>query len=118
VIAIGYLQLLVAGRWYSLCTLVSSTNKTDQHNITEILLKVALNTIKPNLFSFFVRWVGIIGVYHHFQQFFSNTVNAKFNGGGLPRQFNGGGLARQFNEGGLPRQFNGGGLPEHFNLTN
>jgi hypothetical protein len=27
---------------------VSSTNKTDCHNITEILLKVALNTIKPN----------------------------------------------------------------------
>ena len=25
---------------------VSSTNKTDRHNITEILLKVALNTIK------------------------------------------------------------------------
>jgi hypothetical protein len=29
-------------------TLVSSTNKTDRHNITEILLKVALNTINPN----------------------------------------------------------------------
>ena len=31
-------------------TLVSSTNKTDRHNITEILLKVALNTkhsLKP-----------------------------------------------------------------------
>jgi hypothetical protein len=28
---------------------VSSTNKTDHHNITEILLKVALNTInQPN----------------------------------------------------------------------
>jgi hypothetical protein len=27
---------------------VSSTNKTDCHSITEILLKVALNTIKPN----------------------------------------------------------------------
>jgi len=26
-------------------TRVSSTNKTDQHDITEILLKVALNTI-------------------------------------------------------------------------
>jgi hypothetical protein len=26
-------------------TLVSSTNKTDHHDITEILLKVALNTI-------------------------------------------------------------------------
>jgi hypothetical protein len=30
-------------------TPVSSTNKTDHHNITEILLKVALNTInQPN----------------------------------------------------------------------
>jgi hypothetical protein len=29
-------------------TLVSSTNKTDRHDITEILLKVALNTIIPN----------------------------------------------------------------------
>ena len=27
--------------------MVSSTNKTDRHDITEILLKVALNTIKP-----------------------------------------------------------------------
>jgi hypothetical protein len=27
-------------------TLVSSTNKTDRHDLTEILLKVALNTIK------------------------------------------------------------------------
>jgi hypothetical protein len=26
---------------------VSSTNKTERHDITEILLKVALNTIKP-----------------------------------------------------------------------
>ena len=31
--------------WYSLCTLVSSTIKTDSHDITEILLKVVLNTI-------------------------------------------------------------------------
>jgi hypothetical protein len=29
-------------------TPVSSTNKTDRHDITEILLKVALNTINPN----------------------------------------------------------------------
>jgi len=28
---------------------VSSTNKTDRHDITEILLKVALNTININL---------------------------------------------------------------------
>jgi hypothetical protein len=35
-------------------TLVSSTNKTDQHNITEILLKVALNTLTLSKFIFFV----------------------------------------------------------------
>ena len=39
-------QRLVAGRWFSP---VFSTNKTDRHDITEILLKVALNqTTKPN----------------------------------------------------------------------
>jgi hypothetical protein len=37
-------QWLVAGLWVSP---VSSTNKADHHDITEILLKVALNTIKP-----------------------------------------------------------------------
>jgi hypothetical protein len=36
------------GQWFSPGPLVSSTNKTDCHDITEILLKVALNTIKPN----------------------------------------------------------------------
>jgi hypothetical protein len=35
-----------AGRWFSPVTPVSSTNKTDYHDITEILLKVTLNTIK------------------------------------------------------------------------
>ena len=33
------------GQWFSQSTLVSSTNKTDSHDITEIWLKVALNTI-------------------------------------------------------------------------
>ena len=37
-------QFLATGRWFSPCTPVSSTNKTDRHDITEILLKVALNT--------------------------------------------------------------------------
>ena len=35
---------------FSLGTLVSSTNKTDRHDITDILLKVVLNTINLNLF--------------------------------------------------------------------
>ena len=36
------------GRWFSPGTPVSSTNITDRHDITEILLKVALNTIILN----------------------------------------------------------------------
>jgi hypothetical protein len=35
----------VAGRWFSPGSLVFSTNKTDGHDITAILLKVVLNTI-------------------------------------------------------------------------
>ena len=36
-------------------SVVFSTNKADRHDITEILLKVALNTITPNpLFTFLV----------------------------------------------------------------
>jgi len=34
-------QWLAAGRWFSPGTTVSSTNKTDRHDIAEILLKVA-----------------------------------------------------------------------------
>jgi hypothetical protein len=37
-------QLLAQGRWFSLGTPASSTTKTGRHDITEILLKVALNT--------------------------------------------------------------------------
>jgi hypothetical protein len=39
-------QWLATGRWFSPGPPVSSTNKTDHHDIIEILLKVALNTIK------------------------------------------------------------------------
>jgi hypothetical protein len=38
-------QWLATGRWFSPGTPVSSTNKTDRHDITEILLKVALTII-------------------------------------------------------------------------
>ena len=49
-------QWLAAGRWFSLGTPVSSTNKTDRHDIVEISLNVALSTIthptqSPNGFS-------------------------------------------------------------------
>ena len=35
----------MTGRWFSPGTPVSFTNKTDHHDITEILVKVVLNTI-------------------------------------------------------------------------
>ena len=60
-------QWLATGLWFSPGTLVSSTNKTIRHDITEILLKVTLNTTKHfnaikqtifvtvNIFSFFLN---------------------------------------------------------------
>ena len=47
-------QWLATGRWFSPGTPVSSTNKTDRHDITETLLKVALSMIKqkPTNFCF------------------------------------------------------------------
>jgi hypothetical protein len=38
----------VTGVWFSPGTAISSINKTDRHDIAEILLKMALHTIKPN----------------------------------------------------------------------
>jgi hypothetical protein len=44
-------QRLATGRWFSPGTAVSSTNKTNHHNITEILLRVALRTLLQNPWS-------------------------------------------------------------------
>jgi hypothetical protein len=40
--------LLAHDRWFSPGTPASSTTKTGRHDIAEILLKVALTTIKPS----------------------------------------------------------------------
>jgi hypothetical protein len=40
--------LFVHGRWFSPGSPASSTAKAGRHDIAEILLKVALNTIKSN----------------------------------------------------------------------
>jgi hypothetical protein len=42
----NFTKWLATGLWFSLGTPVFYTNKTDHHDIAEILLKVALNTIK------------------------------------------------------------------------
>jgi hypothetical protein len=38
-------QRLATGQWFSPGAPISSTNRTDRHDIAEILLKVALSTI-------------------------------------------------------------------------
>jgi hypothetical protein len=44
-------QWLATGWCFFPCPTVSSTNKTDRHDITEILLKVALNTVKQTSYG-------------------------------------------------------------------
>jgi hypothetical protein len=44
-------QWLATGRCFSPSTPVPSTNKTDRHDITEILLKVVLNTINQPIIN-------------------------------------------------------------------
>jgi hypothetical protein len=46
-----YNQLLAHGRWFSPGTLAFSTTTTGRHDIAEILLKVALNTIYQSIKS-------------------------------------------------------------------
>jgi hypothetical protein len=48
-----------SGQWFSLGTPVSSTNKTDCHDITEVLLKVALNTITLTIIRPYYQLVDI-----------------------------------------------------------
>ena len=43
-------QWPATGLWFSLGAPVPSTNKTDRHDITEILLKVVLNTINQTIY--------------------------------------------------------------------
>ena len=56
---------------------LSSTNKTDRHDITEILLKVALSTIKPNHLWFFFNSKG--HKYHNTHgEFYDNNARCCF----------------------------------------
>ena len=50
-------QWLAAGRWFSPGTLVSSTNKTDLHDITEILLSTIKPSNKPIIFLWW--WISL-----------------------------------------------------------
>jgi hypothetical protein len=49
-------QGLTADRWFTQGTLVSSINKTDRNDITEIFLNVALNTINQTNQAIFISY--------------------------------------------------------------
>ena len=81
-------QWLAAGMWFSPGTLVSSTNKTGRHNITEILLKVALIKHNNPTSVYLLTWFNFVLLMHinsikstssgHFQSkwsFFLQLVN-------------------------------------------
>ena len=41
----NFILIIATGRWFYPCTSVSFTNKTDRHDITEIVLEMTLDTI-------------------------------------------------------------------------
>ena len=43
----------MTGRWFSPGASVSSTNKTEHHDITEIMLKMTLNTLTVTVYFLF-----------------------------------------------------------------
>jgi hypothetical protein len=56
--------MLAPGRWFSPGTTASSTTKTGRHDLAEILLKVALNTIQSiNQSKFIVSMFCLLFIY-------------------------------------------------------
>jgi hypothetical protein len=68
---------LATGRWFSPGPPVSSTNKTDRHDITEILLKVTFNTIKQTEWK--VRYDLIVWSVKN-EQNIKKSLNVRTNG--------------------------------------
>jgi hypothetical protein len=68
-------QWLAAGRWFSLGTSVSSTNKTDRHDITVILNTLALNTKN----SHYTEW-SVLTPHHYTLSINLNTAQEYKNG--------------------------------------
>ena len=65
-------QLLAHGRWFSPGSPASSTTKTGRHDIAEILLKVALNTINQS-----INHTMKSGLVHFESEYPDNLMNLK-----------------------------------------
>ena len=68
---IKFCQCLAAGRWFSPGTPVFSTNKTNHQDITEILLKVVLNTIIQPPTTEDTYWLVFIPVFSRTLRYFT-----------------------------------------------
>jgi hypothetical protein len=68
-------EWLAASRWFSPGTPVSSTNKTDRHDIAEILLKVALNiiTLTPSSDLYLIVCCLLYILYIHENKYTTNN---------------------------------------------
>jgi hypothetical protein len=62
-------QWLAVGQWFSLGTPVSSPNKTDCHDITEIFLGVALNKTNDDILKF---------ISHHLNKHDTQSTLARY----------------------------------------
>ena len=70
-------QWLATGLWFSPGPTVSPTNKTDCHNITEILLKVVLNTINQTNKFLATKLNQCIGIFSHKDPQTCHKINLK-----------------------------------------
>ena len=70
-------QWLATGGWFSPATPVSSTNKSDHHDIAEILLKVVFSTINLTLKTDIIVFICcfIMCLTSHWQIIFSIRIN-------------------------------------------
>ena len=66
-------------RWLTPGTPVSSTNKTDCHHITEILLKVALNTITLTLCTGIANGISNLLLLHYFRLIYQWSILNQFS---------------------------------------
>ena len=73
---INVYQWFAASQWFSVGTLVSSINKTDHHDLTEMLLKVTLNTRTLTLHNGFIE-ISIVEVSIYSVRFNDSQVLCK-----------------------------------------
>ena len=71
----------MAGQWSFPGTPVFSTNKTDRHNMTEILLKVASNTITSIIYFMNLKITGFFSLIVHVYRYLTpvTAIKLKFN---------------------------------------